>query len=153
MDTDLSSLSSFSPNTTKSSEISFDSTHDTCSNDEMIIKKNEPLIIKRPASVMSGHKSVDSLETPTDEASDSSFRKRTGTWPLKENEKDNSGEDYDSKLAKKLKTELGLDSGKQLKNPWGNLSYSQMIERAIESSPWKSLTLKEIYRVSNHRFK
>ncbi len=38
-----------------------------------------------------------------------------------------------------------MSSSRQLKNPWGDLSYSQLIEYAIESTPNKKLKLKEIY--------
>jgi hypothetical protein len=84
---------------------------------------------------------------------DKQFRSRSKTWPfISENRASSSGsieteatEEYEKYLIKNLFDELGLCSNKQLKNPWGNLSYSQLIERAIESSTWKCLSLKEIY--------
>ena len=72
-------------------------------------------------------------------------RKRSNTWPIKKVELNLTTNDFERKFGLKIIKELGIDSGKQLKNPWGNLSYSQLIEKAIESSPWKSLSLKEIY--------
>jgi hypothetical protein len=73
------------------------------------------------------------------------MRKRSNTWPIKKVDFNASTNDYEKLFAAKMIKELGIDSGKQLKNPWGNLSYSQLIEKAIECSPWKSLSLKEIY--------
>ena len=73
------------------------------------------------------------------------IRKRSNTWPIKKVDFNASTNDYEKIFAEKMIKELGIDNGKQLKNPWGNLSYSQLIEKAIECSPWKSLSLKEIY--------
>ena len=72
-------------------------------------------------------------------------RKRCNTWPIKNVDLHESTNDYEKTFAEKMIKELGIDSGKHLKNPWGNLSYSQLIEKSIECSPWKSLSLKEIY--------
>ena len=73
------------------------------------------------------------------------MRKRSNTWPIKKVDLNASTNDFEKIFAAKMIDELGIESGKQLKNPWGNLSYSQLIEKAIECSPWKSLSLKEIY--------
>ena len=73
------------------------------------------------------------------------MRKRSNTWPIKKIDLNASTNDFEKIFAAKMIDELGIESGKQLKNPWGNLSYSQLIEKAIECSPWKSLSLKEIY--------
>jgi hypothetical protein len=75
------------------------------------------------------------------------FRKRSNSWPTKTKAEimRQPSTEYEQKLVINLNKELGIDSGKQMKNQWGNLSYSQLIERAIESSTWKCLSLKEIY--------
>jgi hypothetical protein len=67
------------------------------------------------------------------------------TWPLRKNQAERIIKTLDDKLEKSIIKELGIQTNKQTKNPWGNLSYSQLIEFAIESSSWKRLTLKEIY--------
>lgn len=72
-------------------------------------------------------------------------KKEAYTWPLRKNQVDQVIKMFDDKLDKSVIKELGIQTNKQTKNPWGNLSYSQLIEFAIESSPWKRLTLKEIY--------
>jgi fibronectin type 3 domain-containing protein len=72
---------------------------------------------------------------------------RRFTWPDKKTSIEKNLNEFDKIFAEKIKKELGLNSTKQLelKNPWGNLSYSQLIGKAIESNPWKCLTLREIY--------
>ena len=54
--------------------------------------------------------------------------------------------EYDSKLAECIKSELREVQKKTYnrKNIWGNLSYVELITKAIETSPCKSLTLSEI---------
>ncbi len=57
--------------------------------------------------------------------------------------------EYDSKLAKHIKMELSGNDRNRLynrKNLWGNMSYTDLIFRSIESSVNKKLTLCEIYQ-------
>ena len=64
---------------------------------------------------------------------------------MKKNKKDPITE-YDSELAESIEYELGLkkQNGPR-KNSWGNLSYAELISRAIESSTEQRLTLSQIY--------
>lgn len=64
---------------------------------------------------------------------------------LKKSKKDPISE-YDSELAESIEFELGLkkQNGPR-KNSWGNLSYAELITRAIESSSDQRLTLSQIY--------
>jgi hypothetical protein len=106
---------------------------------------------KNPANPIKLRKSLSVLDDRT--AYDRStnieheFRKRSNSWPIKSKNElaQQPSKEYEQRLVSDLNKELGLNSGKQMKNQWGNLSYSQLIERAIESSPWKCLSLKEIY--------
>ncbi len=54
--------------------------------------------------------------------------------------------EYDTELAESIEFELGLkkQNGPR-KNSWGNLSYAELITRAIESSCDQRLTLSQIY--------
>ena len=72
-------------------------------------------------------------------------RVRFNTWPRHRREKRDILVDYDKRLAKSVIQELGIGINKTYRNPWGNLSYAQLITRAIDSSPWKRLTLNEVY--------
>jgi hypothetical protein len=58
--------------------------------------------------------------------------------------------DIDPELAKHIEYELGLtkkngSSSGTRKNAWGNLSYAELISKAITSSAEQRLTLSEIY--------
>ena len=54
--------------------------------------------------------------------------------------------EYDPRLAVVIEKELGLnDPQTSRKNAWGNLSYAELIARAIENSQDKRLTLSQIY--------
>ena len=54
--------------------------------------------------------------------------------------------EYDSRLALLVENELGLnDPQTSRKNAWGNLSYAELIAKAIEHSQDKRLTLSQIY--------
>jgi hypothetical protein len=54
--------------------------------------------------------------------------------------------EYDPRLALLIEKELGLnDPQTSRKNAWGNLSYAELIARAIENSQDKRLTLSQIY--------
>lgn len=54
--------------------------------------------------------------------------------------------EYDPRLAIIIEKELGLnDPQTSRKNAWGNLSYAELIARAIENSQDKRLTLSQIY--------
>ncbi|CAF1248750.1 unnamed protein product [Didymodactylos carnosus] len=72
-------------------------------------------------------------------------RIRYNTWPRHRKERRDILQEYDKRLGKSVVQELGIGINKTYRNPWGNLSYAQLITRAIESSPWKRLTLNEIY--------
>ena len=72
-------------------------------------------------------------------------RLRFNTWPRHRKEKRDIFAEYDKRLAKSVIQELGIGINKTYRNPWGNLSYAQLITRAIDSSPWKRLTLNEVY--------
>ena len=72
-------------------------------------------------------------------------RLRFNTWPRHRKEKRDVLVDHDKNLAKSVIQELGIGVNKTYRNPWGNLSYAQLITRAIDSSPWKRLTLNEVY--------
>ena len=96
-----------------------------------------------PKAVQTGV--VDDISKEKDFVKENGMRKRSNTWPIKKAELNTSTSNFEETFAENLHKELGIECGKQLKNPWGNLSYSQLIEKAIESSPWKSLSLKEIY--------
>lgn len=72
-------------------------------------------------------------------------RLRFNTWPRHRKERRDILAEYDKRLAKSIIQELGIGINKTYRNPWGNLSYAQLITRAIDSSPWKRLTLNEVY--------
>ncbi|UJR29538.1 hypothetical protein I4U23_010755 [Adineta vaga] len=53
---------------------------------------------------------------------------------------------YDQQLANLIENELGLnDCQTSRKNAWGNLSYAELIAKAIENSSQQRLTLSQIY--------
>ncbi|KAL7671534.1 hypothetical protein ACOME3_006429 [Neoechinorhynchus agilis] len=57
----------------------------------------------------------------------------------------NPSHNYQTKIQKDLCKDLGIDKpGQSLKNPWGNISYAQMICYAINTSVWRRLTLSQI---------
>jgi hypothetical protein len=72
-------------------------------------------------------------------------RLRFNTWPRHRKEKRDILVEHDKRLAKSIIQELGIGINKTYRNPRGNLSYAQLITRAIDSSPWKRLTLNEVY--------
>ena len=72
-------------------------------------------------------------------------RLRFNTWPRHRKEKRDILVEHDKRLGKSVIQELGIGINKTYRNPWGNLSYAQLITRAIDSSPWKRLTLNEVY--------
>jgi hypothetical protein len=72
-------------------------------------------------------------------------RLRFNTWPRHRKEKRDILVEHDKRLGKTVIQELGIGINKTYRNPWGNLSYAQLITRAIDSSPWKRLTLNEVY--------
>ena len=72
-------------------------------------------------------------------------RLRFNTWPRHRKEKRDILAEHDKHLGKSIIQELGIGINKTYRNPWGNLSYAQLITRAIDSSPWKRLTLNEVY--------
>jgi len=54
--------------------------------------------------------------------------------------------EYDPRLALLIENELGLnDPQTSRKNAWGNLSYAELIAKAIENSQDRRLTLSQIY--------
>jgi len=54
--------------------------------------------------------------------------------------------EYDPELANLISNELGLnDSQISRKNAWGNLSYAELISKAILNSSQQRLTLSQIY--------
>jgi len=65
-----------------------------------------------------------------------------------DNEKrlNNKSIEYDPELANLISNELGLnDSQISRKNAWGNLSYAELISKAILNSSQQRLTLSQIY--------
>ena len=72
-------------------------------------------------------------------------RIRFSTWPRHRKERRDILVEHDKRLGKSIIQELGIGINKTYRNPWGNLSYAQLITRAIDSSPWKRLTLNEVY--------
>ena len=72
-------------------------------------------------------------------------RSRSGTWPLSEGE-DTKHEQSESSVQTTVNiVTKPVDSTKRMRNPWGNMSYADLITEAILSSPEKRLTLSEIY--------
>lgn len=66
----------------------------------------------------------------------------------KDNLIDNSNKtiEYNPELANLISNELGInDSQTSRKNAWGNLSYAQLITKAILNSDQQRLTLSQIY--------
>lgn len=54
--------------------------------------------------------------------------------------------EYDPDLGKQIEEQLGLNqSNISRRNPWGNLSYAQLIDKAIKHSSQQKLTLSQIY--------
>ncbi len=82
-------------------------------------------------------------------------RARSNTWPLRPKQfikqEDDTGTPPNNEELKEgdpaLKDPLGLAKAKtsSRRNAWGNLSYADLITKAIQSSPEQRLTLSQIY--------
>ncbi|KAK6171256.1 hypothetical protein SNE40_019483 [Patella caerulea] len=81
------------------------------------------------------------------------IRARSNTWPLRPNREildaQNSpvSEESGDLSVKETKDPLGLNTKKSgsRRNAWGNLSYADLITKAIQSTPEKRLTLSQVY--------
>ena len=81
-------------------------------------------------------------------------RARSNTWPLrpketiKDEEASRSPTIDEHCVENNNKDPLGLTGGKKSgsrRNAWGNLSYADLITKAIQGTPEKRLTLSQIY--------
>ncbi|ESO99153.1 hypothetical protein LOTGIDRAFT_173846 [Lottia gigantea] len=81
------------------------------------------------------------------------IRARSNTWPLRPNRELLEGqgspgaEDSTDLQSKEPRDPLGLNTKKSgsRRNAWGNLSYADLITKAIQSTPEKRLTLSQVY--------
>lgn len=72
-----------------------------------------------------------------EEDSDTS-RSRSSTWPL-------PAPDFEQAEQRALSSNASSKKPPSRRNPWGNLSYAELITQAILSSPEKRLTLSQVY--------
>uniref|UniRef100_A0A3B4HBS0 Fork-head domain-containing protein n=1 Tax=Pundamilia nyererei TaxID=303518 RepID=A0A3B4HBS0_9CICH len=73
-------------------------------------------------------------------------RPRSCTWPLPRPEFINPGDSNTSSPVPSVKQEPHPQkSSSSRRNAWGNMSYADLITKAIESSPENRLTLSQIY--------
>ena len=72
-------------------------------------------------------------------------RGRSSTWPLPDPTLAEEGEVKREESESPVPTSSKAEPQKKMRNAWGDMSYADLITRAILSAPEKRLTLSEIY--------
>lgn len=92
---------------------------------------------------------MDVLQLDVDPNLQPMTRERSNTWPLRPREETPGSPAPDEHTGdpQQQKDPLGLSKQKTTsrRNAWGNLSYADLITKAIQSSPELRLTLSQIY--------
>ena len=149
-DEEISNHQLISSTTTDYSSLMVDSPSDSSSHRHPYAARSpSPIPGSQSTSLRSSHRRLSYSTTQIDSNGSTTNvhreRLRFNTWPRHRKEKCDILAEHDKRLAKTVIQELGIGINKTYRNPWGNLSYAQLITRAIDSSPWKRLTLNEVY--------